>query len=194
MSKFCNWKFTVGNLKTTSAASVPLPPRDDSAIVIKFAQSCNNSKTLIICFSLCLCRPFRPVANRVDLPVSSPVEFWVAHNSLSSAPAHSQKRIQISLSKIRSSYVKNKNPLHHQNGSRLLERIPIPNLEIHPVRPRCAKGFQRVPETLSSLEEGDSDRALGLSLDSFVQLRFSASPVCLIGLDKAGVCHTENFS
>lgn len=53
-----------------------------------------------------LCSPFPPVANRVDLPVSSPVEFWVAVPS-SPCPLLTEC-IQISLSNIRSSYVKNK--------------------------------------------------------------------------------------
>lgn len=54
----------------------------------------------------CLCPPFPPVANRVDLPVSSPMEFWVAVPS--SLHPLLTECIQISLSNIRSSYVKNK--------------------------------------------------------------------------------------
>lgn len=52
------------------------------------------------------CPPSPPVANRVDLPVSSPVEFWVAVPS--SLQSLLTECIQISLSNIRSSYVKNK--------------------------------------------------------------------------------------
>lgn len=56
----------------------------------------------------CLCPLFPPVANRVDLPVSSPVEFWVAGGSAFLPPPPLTECIQISLSNIRSSYVKNK--------------------------------------------------------------------------------------
>lgn len=59
-------------------------------------------------FGLLVSPRFPPVANRVDLPVSSTVEFWVAGSCGPTPPPPLIECIQISLSEIRSSYVKNK--------------------------------------------------------------------------------------
>lgn len=122
------------------------------AIVIKFAQCCNNSKTLMECFWFA-CVPHFPLWPIVLTFLSAPLwnSGWQAflHSSLP-PPLLLAKCIQISLSKIQSSYVKDKrkqtskrrnaackgfshffqpqDPLHHQNGSSLLEENPILNL------------------------------------------------------------------
>lgn len=88
----------------------------------------------------CLCPPFPPVANRVDLPVSSLVEFWVAGPS----PLHPllTECIQISLSNIRSSYVKNKSRLTSKGRNEegcCTQRLQ-PALSAGPVLRRCG-GF-----------------------------------------------------
>lgn len=87
-----------------------------------------------------LCSPFPPVANRVDLPVSSPVEFWVAVPS-SLRPLLTEC-IQISLSNIRSSYVKNKSKQASKgrNEEGCCTQRLRPTLSNGPVLRRCG-GF-----------------------------------------------------
>ena len=81
-------------------------PPDHSAIVVKFAQSCNNSKTLIICFWLA-CVPRFPLWPIVLTFLSAPL--WNSGwQCLPSLHPLLTECIQISLSNIRSSYVKNK--------------------------------------------------------------------------------------
>lgn len=83
-------------------------PPDHFAIVIKFAQSCNNSKTLIICFWLA-CVPRFPLWPIMLTFLSAPLwnSGWRAVLP-SSLHLPLRECIQISLSNIRSSYVKNK--------------------------------------------------------------------------------------